>query len=822
MRHVTAGRMSALSSQSRARRGRAVFWAASLVVLVVTIALLVPASSALASGKSDVASVWKSISRLIQTNTAESTASPTLANETFTLFQGLSGSSTLAPTVIVDVQPYACELTADQIATLHSENPNTKVIRYVDTVEAIDTVSSLTDPQPWSLDYARRLNTDAEWQDIWANHQSWFLKDSQGQYIHRPSGSAFEMNPLRASLMDPGNAGWRDWLVAKVSQRLNAGYDGVFLDLCSPTPSGYTAIPAKYSGNYGSWRNDINGLIDYIKGKFPNAEIITNSIWQGCKYYANASPNPIDDNAEDGTEVEGFIYGNGSGPTESVSNWLQEVQIVGKLGGEGKAVLARTGLSGTDSHSPKQLLAYSVATFLLGKNSSSSYFSFCSFKSEPGFDIDYLASVYDLPLGDATGAYYQKGVAYRRDFTNGKVIVNPDDSTQAYTFIPLAANHYADQDGNLYDSAHPLTLQPKSGVILIAIVVPSVILVTPAKGSTLGGDSVVITGQSLTGATKVTFGGTQAADFSVDSPTQITATTPVHAAGTVHVQVTTTAGTSANTANDDFTYAVAAATTRVEAPTTSTGGFYYSGTWASFTSASASGGSYMRSSTSGAYVIIAFKGTQLDWITMKGTTGGMADIYVDGSSTKAASINLYVSSPVYQQNLWSTGPLPDGYHTVKILRDASSPSGRYVTIDAVEVAGTLGSTRIEDNASPTPFTWNPVSTSWTTGTTTSASGGTYKYINISGAYLSFKFTGVGFNIIAKTAPSYGNLTVTIDGVSQTVSLYSSATTYKKIVLTKFVAPGTHTVKISRAGTKSSSSTAYTIDLDAIDLFGTMG
>ena len=152
MRHVTARRMSALSSQSRARRGRAVFWAASLVVLVVTIALLVPASSALASGKSDVASVWKSISRLIQANTAESTASPTLANETFTLFQGLSGSGTLAPTVIVDVQPYACELTADQIATLHSENPNTKVIRYVDTVEAIDTVSSLTDPQPWSLD----------------------------------------------------------------------------------------------------------------------------------------------------------------------------------------------------------------------------------------------------------------------------------------------------------------------------------------------------------------------------------------------------------------------------------------------------------------------------------------------------------------------------------------------------------------------------------------------------------------------------------------------------------------------------------------------
>jgi hypothetical protein len=96
------------------------------------------------------------------------------------------------------------------------------------------------------------------------------------------------------------------------------------------------------------------------------------------------------------------------------------------------------------------------------------------------------------------------------------------------------------------------------------------------------------------------------------------------------------------------------------------------------------------------------------------------------------------------------------------------------------------------------------------------------YPNTAGAYASFSFTGVGFRLIGKTASSYGNLTVTIDGVSQTVSLYSSATTYKKTVLIKFLAPGAHTVKIARAGTKSTSSTGYTIDLDAIDLWGVMG
>jgi hypothetical protein len=259
---------------------------------------------------------------------------------------------------------------------------------------------------------------------------------------------------------------------------------------------------------------------------------------------------------------------------------------------------------------------------------------------------------------------------------------------------------------------------------------------------------------------------------------------------------------------------------RVDLAATTSAGLSVSGAWAPYTSASAYSGSYLRSSTAGSYFVIAFKGTQLDWITMKGTTGAIADIYVDGSAVKATSVNLYASPAVYQQNLFSTGPLPDGYHTVKIVRATGSASGRYLTLDAVEVAGTLlAPVRVEENAVPSPFTWNPVFTSWTTGTTASASGGTYKYINTAGAYTTFTFTGVGFKLIARTAPSYGNLTVTIDGVPQTVSLYSAASAYKKVVLTAFVAPGVHTVKIARAGTKSASSTGYTVDIDAIDLFG---
>lgn len=76
--------------------------------------------------------------------------------------------------------------------------------------------------------------------------------------------------------------------------------------------------------------------------------------------------------------------------------------------------------------------------------------------------------------------------------------------------------------------------------------------ITPNSGSTVGGTSVTISGTELTGATAVKFGGTDAQAFTVDSATQITATTPAHGVGAVSVQVTTPGGT--NAANTLFTY----------------------------------------------------------------------------------------------------------------------------------------------------------------------------------------------------------------------------------------------------------------------------
>jgi uncharacterized repeat protein (TIGR03803 family) len=76
------------------------------------------------------------------------------------------------------------------------------------------------------------------------------------------------------------------------------------------------------------------------------------------------------------------------------------------------------------------------------------------------------------------------------------------------------------------------------------LVTPVVLSFSPPSGPV--GTPVVITGNSFTGATKVTFGSKKAA-FSVDSYTQITATVPAGAV-TGKIQVTTPGGTATSSA----------------------------------------------------------------------------------------------------------------------------------------------------------------------------------------------------------------------------------------------------------------------------------
>ncbi|PKL64530.1 MAG: hypothetical protein CVV32_07555 [Methanomicrobiales archaeon HGW-Methanomicrobiales-3] len=94
-----------------------------------------------------------------------------------------------------------------------------------------------------------------------------------------------------------------------------------------------------------------------------------------------------------------------------------------------------------------------------------------------------------------------------------------------------------------------------AGALVLALaflVVPAAAVVAigsiaPASGPIAGGTTVIITGTEFTGATSVTFDSTPASSFTVNSDTQITATTPAHGAGVITVVVTAPGGTGSFT-----------------------------------------------------------------------------------------------------------------------------------------------------------------------------------------------------------------------------------------------------------------------------------
>ena len=94
--------------------------------------------------------------------------------------------------------------------------------------------------------------------------------------------------------------------------------------------------------------------------------------------------------------------------------------------------------------------------------------------------------------------------------------------------------------------------QPLNTVIGYSVV-PTVAGISPTSGAAAGRDKVTITGTGFIAATGVSFGSARATAYTVDSDTQLAATSPP-GSGIVDITVITPSGTSATSNADRFTY----------------------------------------------------------------------------------------------------------------------------------------------------------------------------------------------------------------------------------------------------------------------------
>ena len=191
------------------------------------------------------------------------------------------------------------------------------------------------------------------------------------------------------------------------------------------------------------------------------------------------------------------------------------------------------------------------------------------------------------------------------------------------------------------------------------VAAPAVTSVSPSSGPTGGGTAVTITGTNLSGASAVSFGGTPASSFTVDSATQITATAPARGAGIADVRVTTLGGQSANTAADDYTYVAAPAVSGL-APSSgpTTGGTAVVITGTSFTGVS--------SVTFGGVNASAYVVNSATQITATAPAGvaGVVDVQVTAtggqSANTAADDFTFVAAPAVTSVSPSSGPTGGG------------------------------------------------------------------------------------------------------------------------------------------------------------------
>ncbi|MEH7107798.1 S8 family serine peptidase [Bacillus sp. JJ1764] len=107
---------------------------------------------------------------------------------------------------------------------------------------------------------------------------------------------------------------------------------------------------------------------------------------------------------------------------------------------------------------------------------------------------------------------------------------------------------------------------------------------------------------------------------------------------------------------------------------------------------------------------------------------------------------------------------------------------------------------------------------WSKVSSTSASGGSYKWANGAGANAQLIFNGTSVSINALKNSSQGIAKVTLDGVAYNVNLYSATTKYNQTVFTKTgLTAGRHVLKIEWTGkTAAGAPTGSTrINVDAI-------
>jgi hypothetical protein len=230
--------------------------------------------------------------------------------------------------------------------------------------------------------------------------------------------------------MDVGNAGYeRAWL-GNVSRELRArGWDGVFVDGATAHPQASWALDGRVFAKYRTDAAYDRAATRFLRRVAPAIErrgrlVVANindaelPLWRTWLRYLS------------GTSREWWAK-SAMGPGEGLlggAEWSGQLQRLRAAQALHKIFIAITYGTPSDQRS----LLYARATFLLAENGPSSAFAYSSGCGTRAWSPS-PAQQLGLPRGPAVSV----GSIWRRDFSDGTVLVNPSDSTATLSLAGL-------------------------------------------------------------------------------------------------------------------------------------------------------------------------------------------------------------------------------------------------------------------------------------------------------------------------------------------------------------------------------------------------
>ena len=367
---------------------------------------------------------------------------------------------------------------------------------------------------------------------------------------------------------------------------------------------------------------------------------------------------------------------------------------------------------------------------------------------------------------------------------------------------------------------------------------PTITAISATAGPTTGGTSFTITGTNLTGASSVSFGGTAAASYTVNSATSITVTAPAHATGLVDVTVTTPNGTSATSSDDQFTFVTPPAITSLTpASGTTAGGTVVTITGTNLSNATqilfngVAGTSTSSTATTATVTAPAHAAGQVDvnLVTAGGTTPlttGDHYTFIAPPTAGASSATVAYNSSANPVTLnTSGGPTSVAVATVPSHGSATA-SGTTITYTpttgffgtdtftytASNSAGTSTAATVTITVTSPPITVTPTTlASGTFGTaysqTLTATGGASPYTFTTGITSGALPTGLSLSsagVISGTPTAAGTFNFTVSGTDSSTTTHANFTSTTLTLVVVPVVPGAPTIGTASPGNMQAS------------------